>query len=279
MTDRSRLERSWLARDPSAGRGSGGATYRWLWQPETTPFGMTGGVAWFSVQAIAMWFGLWPLAVVFTVAAGLAAGQTARAWTSADEHADVPLALLIGSLAPLAAATHTAAFGALFVAGVVVSILGASVQRSADTPPLRDAGFTIQSWMPTAIASGSMIFAYRYEVGAAVWLLCLVSIYDAGHYSFGAGSDRAWGGPFAGIAGIGVVAFALVIVGVPPHDPSAAGRFAVGAAFLIPAGVALGSLVLPGPGARAGAFRRLDSLMVAGPLWAWSVGRYLSDLA
>jgi len=278
MTDRSRLERTWSARDPSSRIGSG-STDRWMWQPETAPFQMLGGVGWFWVQAIAMWFGLWPLAVVFAAAAGLAAGQTARSWTAAGERADVPLALLIAVLAPLAAATHTAAFGALFVAGVVVSILGASVQRGAGTPPLRDAGFTIQSWMPIAVASGSMIFAYRYEVGAAVWLLCLVSIYDAGQYMFGAGSDRAWDGPLAGIAGVGVVAFALVIIGVPPLDTSASVRFAAGAAFLIPAGVAFGSLVLPGPGASAGALRRLDSLMVAGPFWAWSIGRYLTDLA
>ena len=277
MSERRRLERTWAARDPSTRIGAP-VTGRWMWQPETAPFQMIGGAGWFFVQATAMWFGVWPLAVVFAVAAGLAAGQTARSWTAAGERADIPLSLLIAVLAPLAAATHTAAFGALFIAGVVVSILAASVQRGAGTPPLRDAGFTIQSWMPAAVASGSMIFAYRYEVGAAVWLLCLVSIYDAGHYTFGAGSDRSWDGPLAGIAGVGVVAFALVVVGVPPLDISASVGFAAAAAFLIPAGVAIGSLVLPGATVQAGALRRLDSLLIAGPFWAWSVGRYLTDL-
>jgi hypothetical protein len=45
---------------------------------------------------------------------------------------------------------------------------------------------------------------------------------------------------------------------------------------LIPAGVIAASVVLPDPEYRAGALRRIDSLIIVAPFWAWSIGRYLT---
>lgn len=255
------------------------ASARFWPHPTPGPWKIAGGLGWFIAQAVAMWLGVWPLAVVLGAAAALAAGQLTRAWISEGERADFALSMIAAGLLPLSAAAGTRALGAAVVAGVVVSVVAAGVQRGSTTPPIRDAGFTIQSWLPVGMASAAMVLTYRYEVGAAVWLLCLVSIFDAGQYLTGAGSARLWEGPVAGIAGIGVVAFTLTVIGVPPFTTSAATRFALAAVLLIPAGVVTGSALVPHQDANTGGLHRIDSMLLLSPIWAWAVGRYVASFA
>ena len=231
------------------------------------------------VQACAMWLGEWPLALVLGLTAALAAGQIARTWSEEGERPDLALSLLIAGLVPLAATVSTRAVGALIVSGVVVSILGASVQRRPESPPIRDAAFTVQSWLPVGLGSASMVLVFRSDAGGAVWLLCLVAIYDAGSYLIGADSSRIWTGPLAGLAGVGVAAFALTVLGVPPFDSSTALRFGVAAALLLPAGVAASSAILPHAGAKAPVLRTVDSMLLVAPIWAWAISRYVASLA
>lgn len=251
---------------------------RLLWQPTPAPWQIAVGGGWFLVVTAGLWLGTWPLAVVLAPAAGLAAGQTARSWWARGERADVALALLMATLAPLTAAWHTAIFGALLVGGSLVSLLSAAAQRGPSTSPLRDAGFTIQAWMPVGLAAASMVLVHRYEPGAAVWLLCITAMYDAGDYLIGAGASNPFQGPLAGMVAIAVVCFTLVIIGVPPFDTDSAARFGVLAVAATPLGVLLAGVILPDPDATAGGLRRLDSLLVIAPLWAWTVGRYLVSL-
>jgi len=255
------------------------ASTRFWPHPEPGPWKVAGGLGWFVAQAVAMWIGVWPLAVVVGSVAALAAGQLTRAWISEGERADFALAMIAAGLLPVSAAAGTRALGAAVVAGVAVSVVAAAVRRGSDTPPIRDAGFTIQSWLPVGMAAAAMVLTYRYEVGAAVWLLCLVSIFDAGQYLTGAGSARLWEGPIAGIAGVGVVAFTLTVVGVPPFTTSAATRFALAAVLLIPAGIVVGSALVPRQESNVGGLHRVDSMLLLSPIWAWAVGRYVASFA
>lgn len=272
-------DRAWAPHDRGRARGRAAASLEpaW-WLPEPRALHLVIGGGWFLVIVTAMWFGVGPLATVLAATAGLAAGQTARAWDQAGEGADTALALLVAALAPIAAAVHTAALGAVLCAGAVVSLLSATAQRSSAPVPLRAAGFTVQSWIGPAVATGSLVLAHQYEPGIAVWLVALTAIYDAGHYLVGADSSRPWVGVLAGLLGIVVTSFALVMIGVPPLDAGLAVRYALLAAFAIPAGVALAGALLPDPDAPAGALRRIDSLLVAAPLWAFLLGRHLTTL-
>lgn len=225
-----------------------------------------------------MWLGEWPLAITLGLTAALAAGQIARAWLAEGERPDFAMSLLVAGLVPIAATVSSMAVGALLVSGVVVSVLGASIQRHPESPPIRDAGFTVQCWLPVGLASASMVIVFRSDVGGAVWLLCLVAIYDAGSYLIGAEASSTWAGPVAGLIGVGVVAFALTELGVPPFDSSAALRFGVAAALLMPAGVATGSAILPHSDAKAPALRTVDSMLLVAPIWAWAISRYLTSL-
>jgi len=247
---------------------------RWWWEPTAAISQIPFGVAWFASLVLAIWLGVWPLAFLVGAVAAWAAYDVANAWSEQITGADAPLAALIAGLAAPVAAFHTAAFGALVVAGAAVTLLGASVQRRANSL-MPQVGATVQSWLPVAIASASVVLAYRYEVGAAVWLICLSAIYDVGHYLVGAGAPQQWEGPIAGAIGVAIVAFALVTIGVPPLDEAAGLRFGAVALVLLPAGVVMASLILPDARAVAPGLRRIDSWLLFAPMWAWAVGRHL----
>ncbi|MCB0989790.1 MAG: hypothetical protein KDB16_02345 [Acidimicrobiales bacterium] len=267
------------ARSKAKGRRKVARSNRWWWQPTPATRQIPMGLAWFGVMSGAMWLGMWPVAMVLGVVSAVAGYQLGASWIEAGRRADAYLAALVCGLSAPAAAVHTAAVGALLIAGVVVTLLGASVQRTMHSSPVEDAGFTIQSWLAISIASASFVLVYRYEVGAAVWLLSLSAIYDAGHYLIGAGSPQFWEGPVAGAIGVAVVSFALVSIGVPPLDEAAGLRFGAAAVVLMPAGVILAGLLLPRADVVAPALRRIDSLLCLAPIWAFFIGRYIESIS
>lgn len=256
----------------TAARRRRSAAGRIWWTPTATPLQIPAGAAWIGALVLAMWLGTWPLALVTGVAAAWAAFDLGSRWADEVDGADAPLAALISGLAPMAAALHTAALGALILAGVAVTLLGASVQRRADSL-MPQVGATMQSWLPIALATSSVVLAYRYEPGGAVWLIALAAIHDTGHYLVGAEAPQPWEGPIAAAFGVAVMAFALVTIGVPPLDLAAGLRYGAVAMVVLPAGVVLASLLLPDGRMSAPGLRRIDSWLVFAPLWAWAIGR------
>jgi hypothetical protein len=69
-----------------------------------------------------------------------------------------------------------------------------------------------------------------------------------------------------------VVILAIAAAGLPPLEISNGLQFGVLAAVLCPLGQLLASLVLPAAAAPAPAMRRLDSLLLLGPIWALIAG-------
>ncbi len=102
-------------------------------------------------------------------------------------------------------------------------------------------------------------------------MLVLVSVYDAGDFLVGTGASTAWEGPAAGVAAVAVFSFAASVVAIPPVDRSGALILGVLTGVLAPAGP-LAASVLIGNGWRPARFaRRLDSLLVLGPLAAFAL--------
>ena len=77
---------------------------------------------------------------------------------------------------------------------------------------------------------------------------------------------------FTLFANVLVVQFGVSAIGLPPFELPDGLAFAVAAAVLCPIGQLVASLVLPSTRAPASALRRLDSLLVLGPVWAWWAG-------
>jgi hypothetical protein len=120
-----------------------------------------------------------------------------------------------------------------------------------------------------------MAITMRISATAAVGLVLIVAAYEVGDYIVGSGARNAFEGPIAGATAIVVVTFAITVVGLKPFVFPDSFVLAGTAAVLCPAGQLLASLILPKVDAAAGALRRIDSLLILAPVWAFAVSRLI----
>ncbi|MBW3574280.1 MAG: hypothetical protein KY450_05350 [Actinobacteria bacterium] len=248
------------------------------------------GLVWFVVTVAAAGVSRTLLAGVMAVAAGLAADQVVRL-----RHADVaaatggrvggllsdprrlPAMIAAGAL-PLAAAAGTDTLAAALPAVVVVVLvqrLCTADAQLANARAVADASLAVLTSVGLGLAGAGPVLAHGFGAQVAVVVLVLVCAYDAGDFLIGSGSSTVWEGPAAGVAAVGVATFAFSVVPLAPLDAGAA--YAVGAltAVLAPLGPPVGSLLV-GSGRRpARHLRRLDSLLVLGPLVPYAVALIL----
>jgi hypothetical protein len=108
--------------------------------------------------------------------------------------------------------------------------------------------------------------------------LLLVAAYDVGDFLVGTGAGTTWEGPAAGIAAAAVVGFATTVVAPPPLVEDGSATLALVVAMLAPLGPPLAS-VLVGDGRQPARYvRRLDSLLLAGPVSAYVLAALLPRL-
>ena len=85
-------------------------------------------------------------------------------------------------------------------------------------------------------------------------------------------------GPVAGVAAVAVIGFAIFVVALPPLEEQGAIAIAALVGMLAPLGPPLASGLI-GDGARPARFvRRLDSLLVAGPVVSFALDALLPKL-
>ncbi|MBA2281501.1 MAG: hypothetical protein H0W25_09750 [Acidimicrobiia bacterium] len=226
------------------------------------------GVAWFVLVCGALFLGRIALAVLYATVAALAAAQVVRAWRRRREAPNIAVAAAGAAALALAAAVSTAVLGAALLGLVVASVVVSGSTRH----PLRNAARTVQSAVWVGGAAAAVIVTHRYEPSAALALVLVVSAYEIGDFLVGSGARNAIEGPVAGAAAALVIQFGVSTIGFEPFEASNGFGFAVLAAVLCPLGQLAGSLVLPSVKAKANALRRLDSLLLLGPMWAWLVG-------
>ena len=236
-------------------------------------------IAWVALQVLALLGGRWSLAVLFGLVGSVAGLHAARAWRRSRVKADRAVAGLLPLLVPLGAAVDTGSAGGLVVAGVVASVGAALlVRRRHDL--LTVAGTTVRCWLGPAVAATSVVLVYDVAPEAAASLLLLLAGYDVAAYLWGAGSGTGpLVGRVVGILTVGVLTFALstveLVLSLPPFQQGeAVWVFGGLAACLAPLGQLAASAVLPAAAAPAPALRRLDSLLLAGPAWAFALWGY-----
>lgn len=252
---------------------------RWRQQRFSVPYRTDGpkitlGVLWFVAIVGAMRVS--PLAVVavaglVSVVAGVQAGHAWTQHTLADRRVS---GLLAGGTAAGAAAgtfglgvaLAVCAVGALAFAafGIQHRVRNALERRES---VIRVTEVTIRSALPVGLAAGSLGALTGWFPEAAFALVVLVSAYETGDFLVGTGSANAVEGPIAGAVCVAVVAFGLYLVLPEPFDATTLPLFACLTAICGPVGQIAGSAVLPRGDAWAPAVRRLDSYLVAAPLW------------
>jgi CDP-diglyceride synthetase len=89
-----------------------------------------------------------------------------------------------------------------------------------------------------------------------------------GAYLVGTGATNDWEGPVAGVASIVCVTLFVAVL-VPSFGGGGPFLLGVVAAILAPLGPLAASIVLGDRDAKAPALRRIDSLLLLAPVWAW----------
>lgn len=246
------------------------------------------GMAWFVVTLGAAAINRATLGAVMAVAAALAADQIVRLWDhdSAQTCGTRPggllsdprrlPAVLAAAALPMAAglgsgtATLTASLPAVILVVLVQRMLTASNQPTHGRATA-DAAIGAAVAVVVGLAAAAPVLARGFGAQAAVVVIVLVCAYDAGDFLVGTGSNTWWEGPAAGVAAVVVATFAVSVIPLNPVDAPSA--YALGAltCLLAPLGPPAASLLI-GSGRRPARFlRRLDSLLVLGPLLPYAL--------
>ena len=223
------------------------------------------GVAWAAVtMAAAVGGPLW-LAAWLALASGLAGAQVARSRRRVRSQ----VAVVVGGLGAMAV-TATAAAGP-WAAAVTTAALLTVALAGALSPGWRRTG------VPVAAAAAAVLglaaaapVLLRAETGLVpvLVLLAFAMAYDAGNYLVGSGASSAWEGPAAGMAAVGTLTLVVAAVLVPPFRGVTPWVLGGLAAVLAPLGPIVGTALQGRHQGRVPALRRLDSLILLGPLWS-----------
>lgn len=236
------------------------------------------GILWFVLAVVALAVGPLPSALLYGGVAAVAAAQTARVWRR--HPFDDPIeprpneavaALIAGGMAVGACLGAGGAGGALLI-GVAAAAVVATGDTSSPSPTLSDIGWTIQCGLPVGFAVMSVVLLTRLDQGSAIALLLLVSAYETGDYLVGSGAGNLYEGPLAGLCALVVLTFIVASLPLSPLSFREVWVFGGFVAVLAPLGQLVASALLPEAGARASALRRLDSLLLAAPVWCLGVG-------
>jgi hypothetical protein len=236
---------------------------------------VTLGVLWGALVVAALFAGAGWLALVLAPAAALAAAQTARTWRRADAPPIEGMAALGAAALVLGAA---GGFVGLVVAAAVGTAAAAALDRTVaarhKAGQLRRPRSLARTLLIAGVvglgAAAPVLLRARSSHGAVVTLaLCTYAlVYDASAFVIGSDAGHAWEGPLAGLASIGAVTVAVAAVLVPPFKGVSPWALGVVAAVTTPLGPWLVPQLVGDVHPRVPALRRLDSLLVLGPVWA-----------
>jgi hypothetical protein len=233
------------------------------------------GLLWFAVMLAAVFLGAWAIGLVLALVCGAAASQSAAAWRHAGRRPHQIVAGLPGLGLPVAAVIGTGMLGLAALVAAGAALVAATTDPRRRYPVVADAGLTLQCGFAVGLAGASFVVIRNLEIGAAVSLLLLLCAADVGDFLVGTGANTSIEGPIAGIVAVVVVTFAIGVFAFPPFDMGSAWVFGGMAAALGPLGQVAATALLPAPDARAPALRRIDSLLLVGPLWACGLWSYV----
>ncbi|MFN0027341.1 MAG: hypothetical protein ACKV2O_09215 [Acidimicrobiales bacterium] len=223
------------------------------------------GLVWFVFASVGLAFGPWTGALVLAPVAAVGAVQAGAALRKAGGRAQplvaggVAAAVVVAGVGP-----SSRVVGLTVLVGVVASLISGLHVGGFD---LTSASSTVRAWLGVALAAAAPVVLARFEPALAVLVLLLVCSYDAGDFLVGSAASTVVEGPLAG-----TVAVIAVGCGALALHPSSLSSYRLWPAVVLtalacPIGQVLGSATLPRAGAFAPGLRRLDSLMLTGPLW------------
>jgi CDP-diglyceride synthetase len=231
------------------------------------PTGFHGrlGLLWAIATLPVLLLGPIPLALWMAAHAGLAGIQTARSHKGGKRPPPNPLGTGVGA-ALLALGCAIGWPGAVvgLVLATAVPVVLPGVLKTETSDPQR----TVLLSVAIGAAAGSLVLARSLGAMPALVLFALMCAHDTGNYLIGSGASSTWEGPAAGVAAMGPVILGAATVAVPPFTESGVWVLGGIAAALIPLGPHAASRMVGRRVIRVPALRRLDALLLAGPVWA-----------
>jgi hypothetical protein len=265
-------------RDAAARKRTAQREARWSQHRYAVPYRTDGpkitlGLVWFAGAVAAAYFVPFLLVPLVAAVAAVAGLQVGHAWRSlVDRNITAAVAGVIAfagvfgglgaGITVILAALGFAAYGA-YTTPVPTSPRGPSHAEAV----IHVAETYIRCAVPAGVAAASLLGLLGLEFSAFLSLVLLISSYEAGDFLIGTGSANAVEGPVAGIVALTVTASALYFVLPAPFDTNSFPVFVVLAAIAAPLGQIAGSAILPRGAAWAPALRRLDSYLIAAPIW------------
>ncbi len=234
---------------------------------------VTFGLLWFAAVGATAFLSTWGLAVVAASVAALAGLQAGAAWFPQFGPAKwwtagaAFVAGISGVIGPLGLVAGAGMGMVLLLAYIALNPV-----HARSTGELLDV--LIRSSLPAGIAAGSLVALRDVTPGAVLLLIALVSAYEVGDFLIGSGSSNAVEGPVSGLVALGAVAFVFWIVPPRPFTTTSVLLFAALAGVCCPLGQIVAAGLLPRGSSWAPALRRIDSYLLAAPLWLvllWSV--------
>jgi hypothetical protein len=226
------------------------------------------GILWFLLAVTAATAGRWPSALLWAGTAALAATDLVRVWREWGEVADRPgpqrrIAAAGAAIVVLAAAIGSGTVGvALIVVGIGSIVVSFLLGRSGRPSP----ELMMASLLP-AIAAAPVVLVVVVGPWAAIFLILAVSLYDTGNFLIGAQARHAWEGPVCGIIGVLAVTFTMAAFQPEPFDGPATWAVGLVLALACPLGQAVMTAFLPSRSTEAIHARRLDTYLLAAPLF------------
>ena len=225
------------------------------------------GMAWAAVTFGFTVAGPAYLAGWLAVAAFIAGAQTCVVWRKRGEKPVAFAAAAIAAGLPVAASFDAGAMAGVVAAGVLVTFV--CRLRVPTRAPSRDVALTLAVGVAVGFAAAGPVLVRHTGISAALLLLTMICAYDAGAYLIGTGASSAWEGPAAGVAALIPITIFAEVGLVPPFAGAQPLFLGVLAMVLAPCGPVAASALLGDRSGHAPALRRLDSLLLLGPLWAW----------
>jgi hypothetical protein len=152
------------------------------------------------------------------------------------------------------------------VAAAIAGFQGAAAGLRSSSGHTAAAGVMLAAIVPVAIAGASVVLIRASSPTAAGVLILFASAYEVGDFLVGSGGSTPIEGPLAGGAALVVTGFPMALLLVEPFDVLGVWMLGV-AALCCPIGQWIGSAVLPRPGAKVPALRRMDTLLLLAPVW------------
>lgn len=249
---------------------------------------VTLGVIWAVAVVGGAWLSTLLLAVVVVAVAALAGLQAGHVFgPPIDRRATAAAAAIVGACG-LGGALGAGVGVVVGVGGIAAYVAGTLPEQKrgdprspnkpsragspGSTPSHRDVviGVTemmVRSSIPAGVAAASLIAIGKLEFSGLLALVILVSAYEAGDFLIGTGSANSVEGPVAGIVALIVASAGLYLVLPPPFSTDNFPLFVLLTAAAAPLGQIAASAVLPRGDSWAPALRRLDSYLLAAPLW------------